>query len=137
VVYWKRPFDEQTQDRVYIESEIILSVIAKCETGEWRLLISEALKFELSNDKDVERSEFITALFCEGNDIFPITDEIKQRAAKFQNRGVKLFDSLHLATAEHANADALLTVDDQFVNSAKRTDSRVKVVNPINFMEGL
>ncbi len=33
-----RPFDDQTQDRIRIESDAILAILSKCVTGEWKLL---------------------------------------------------------------------------------------------------
>ena len=133
---YKRPFDDQMQDRIYLETEIILSVIAKCDRGEWKLLSSKILELEFKNDKDIERRQHMIELYCH-SDAFPLTDDIKQRAGEFQKCGVKLFDSLHLATAEYLNADVLLTVDDRFFNSAKRTDSKIKVVYPANLLEVL
>jgi len=41
---------------------------------------------------------------------------------------------LHLASAEFAKVDILLTVDDQFIISAKRTDSKIKPINPTDFV---
>ena len=134
---YKRPFDDQTQDRIYIETEIILSIIAKCDRGEWELLSSEVLKYEFGNDKDIERKRYMIALYCNDNNTYPITEIIKQRANEFQQCGVKLIDSIHLATAENANADVLLTVDNQFFTSSQRTDSRIKVIRPKEFMEEL
>jgi predicted nucleic acid-binding protein len=134
---YKRPFDDQTQDRIYLETEIILSIIAKCDRGEWVLLSSEVLEYEFSNDKDAERGQYMIALYCDNSNVFPLTDDIKRRAHELQTYGVKLLDSLHLATAEYANADVLLTVDDQFFNSAKRADSKIKVIRPKEFMEVL
>lgn len=132
---YKRPFDDQTQDRIYLETEIILSIVAKCDRGEWVLLASEVLEYEFSNDKNIERGQYMIALYCNDSNAYPLTDDIKQRANEFQKNGVKLIDSLHLATAEYANADVLLTVDDQFFNSAKRTDSQMRVIRPKEFME--
>jgi predicted nucleic acid-binding protein len=133
---YKRAFDDQTQDRVYLETETIFTIIAKCDRDEWKLLSSKVLEFEFNNDKDVNRRKYMINLFCQ-DDVYPITESIKQRASEFQKFGVKLYDSLHLATAKHANADMLLTVDDQFISSSKRTDSNVNVVNPANIMEVL
>jgi len=133
---YKRPFDDQAQDRIYLETEIIFSVIAKCDRGEWELLSSKVLEYEFSNDKNIERRQHMIDLYCT-DDACPITDEIKQRAGEFQKCGVKLFDSLHLATAEYVGADLFLTVDDQFFNSAKRTDSKIKVIYPANLVEVL
>jgi len=43
-----RPFDDLTQGRVYLEAEAVLSILSRCESGEWILLSSGAidLKFQ-------------------------------------------------------------------------------------------
>ena len=134
---YNRPFDNQEQARIYIESEIILAILAKCDKGEWSLLYSEALEFELSNDPDEERRKYLLTLYGGNESTYPLTEDIRLRARDFQKLGVKPFDSLHLATAEVADADLLLTVDDQFVASSKRTNARVRVTSPINLLEVL
>jgi predicted nucleic acid-binding protein len=63
-----------------------------------------------------------------------LTKEVELRAKDFQNYGVKIFDSYHLAIAEFAQIEHLITVDDQFINAAKRTNAKVKVVNPMMFI---
>ena len=40
-----RPFDDQTQDRILIETDAVLSVISRCDTGDWKLLGSEVLDY--------------------------------------------------------------------------------------------
>jgi predicted nucleic acid-binding protein len=112
-------------------------ILANCDSGKWELLTSKVLEYEFNNDKDEERRQYMIALYCDDEKAYPISDEVNNRAKEFQKCGVKLFDSIHLATAEYAEADVLITVDDQFVSSAKRTDSKIKVTNPIKFMEGL
>jgi hypothetical protein len=45
-------------------------------------------------------------------------------------------DSLHFASAEYKNVDALLTVDKDFVKYSRKINTSLRVENPINwFME--
>jgi len=59
------------------------------------------------------------------------------RAQVFRAAGVGTTDSVHLAAAEKAGADYLLTVDDDFerVATAKNL-SNVKVMNPLTYLAG-
>jgi predicted nucleic acid-binding protein len=57
--------------------------------------------------------------------------EARLRASVFQSFGVGAIDSLHLAISECAGVDILLTTDDKFIKAAKRTDSKVTVINPV------
>ena len=47
-----RPFDDQSQDRVRIEAEAVLSILDYCASGEWELASSKALDFELAQCPD-------------------------------------------------------------------------------------
>jgi predicted nucleic acid-binding protein len=50
--------------------------------------------------------------------------------------GLGEMDSYHLAIAETAGADVLLTTDDPFIKvCARKRLSRVRVINPLNFEE--
>ena len=48
-----RPFDDQSQDRIRIESEAILAILNKC-LNEWTLVGSEAIDYEISKIPDDE-----------------------------------------------------------------------------------
>jgi len=43
-----RPFDDQSQGRIHLESEAVLTVLFSCERGKWQLLNSEVIEFEIS-----------------------------------------------------------------------------------------
>ena len=55
------------------------------------------------------------------------------RTLDLQALGFGAFDALHVACAEHAGADVLLTVDDRFLRLANRLRDvlTVRVVNPM------
>lgn len=56
-----------------------------------------------------------------------------QPCQRVLRRGLRTFDALHLACAEAAGADVLLTTDDGFMRKASRGngDPRVAVRNPL------
>ena len=62
-----RPFDDLTQSRVYLEAEAVLSIISRCENGEWALLSSGAIDFEISQIPDIEAQEKINTLLFISN----------------------------------------------------------------------
>jgi predicted nucleic acid-binding protein len=65
-----------------------------------------------------------------------MTPEAENRAAFFQQKGIKPFDSLHLALAETGGADIFLTTDDRLLRSASKIELKTKVANPVSwFME--
>ena len=89
-----RPFDDLSQDRVYLEAEAVLSIISHCEKGEWTLIASGVIDFEISKLSDMDRQEQVWMLYTAASELIKLSDEIEQRAVFFQKHGVKLFDSL-------------------------------------------
>lgn len=47
---------------------------------------------------------------------------------------ISLMDSLHMAAAEAAQTDAMLTTDDKLEKAASKIDLKIAVVNPLKFM---
>ena len=43
-----RPFDDQSQPRIALETQAILSIINQCEIGQWKLITSAAIDSELN-----------------------------------------------------------------------------------------
>ena len=131
---YNRPFDDQCQDRIRIESEVILTILSKCEEQLWTLLGSDILLHELSNIPNIERKRktFIVCglikEFCDSNNF------IRLRAKDFEAAGIKPLDSLHLASAEYMNADVLLTVDDNFIRASYKAGAKIKAENPVNWL---
>ena len=52
-----RPFDQQSQARIRLETEAILEIINYCQTGTWTLITSSVLEAEISQTPDRERIE--------------------------------------------------------------------------------
>ena len=128
-----RPFDDLSQDRVYLEAEAVLSIVSHCEKGEWALIASGVIDFEISKS-DMDRQEQVWLLYAAASERITLSDEAEQRAVFFQKYGVKLFDSLHLALAEESCADVLLTTDDRLLKTAQRIDLRTIVANPVSWL---
>ena len=62
-------------------------------------------------------------------------DEIASLAQSYQQYGMKLFDSIHLACAEYAHVDVMLTTDKQFINKAQKIKNlNTRVENPVTWL---
>jgi hypothetical protein len=48
-----------------------------------------------------------------------------------------LVDSLHLAMAECVSVDILLSTDDKFISATRQSDSKVPVMNPVDWLMGV
>jgi predicted nucleic acid-binding protein len=129
-----RPFDNLLQDRVYLEAEAILSIVSRCEEGEWELLGSGIIELELSKLTNTERLGQVQTLYSAARTRVIMTPWAESRAAFFQQKGVKPFDSLHLALAETGGADVFLTTDDRLLRSASKIELKTKVANPVSWL---
>ena len=56
-----RPFDDQTQDRIRMESEAVLMILNRCLT-DWILVRSEVIDYEISRIPDDERKNGVGIL---------------------------------------------------------------------------
>jgi predicted nucleic acid-binding protein len=132
-----RPFDDQTQDKIRIESDAILAILSKCIAGEWQLLSSEVIDIEIENTQDKWKKSKVYDLYKLAAEKIMLNDKIVNRAFEIQNSGVKPFDSLHIASAEYSKADIFLTTDKKLLHVTERLKLDIITANPIKwFMEG-
>lgn len=129
----KRPFDDQAQPRIALETTALHAILHAARTGRAVLLRSSVLDVENNGNTNPERAaavrEFLAGLGPP--ELTPEAVLVRARAARDQGLGP--YDALHLAWAEHLGADMLVTVDDVFARRAQRIDPppRVRVVDPL------
>jgi len=130
-----RPFDDQSQERIKLESEAVLIILDYCQNGKLRLLNSEVIDFEILSIADKYRqSKIITILSMSDLDSkIKINSKTVIRAKEISKMGFKPFDAIHIACAESANADIFLTTDDKLLNNAHKNIKMlgVKIDNPV------
>lgn len=129
-----RPFDDLSQDRVYLEAEAVLSIVAHCEKGEWELLGSGVLELELSRLTNMERLEQVRVLYSAARTRIAMTPEAENRAFFFQQQNIKVFDSFHLAVAEAGDADVFLTTDDRLLRAVSKIELKTRAANPVSWL---
>jgi predicted nucleic acid-binding protein len=127
-----RPFDDQTQPRIRLESEAILEIISRCRTGEWELLNSTALESEVARTPDISRREQVQEVLSIAQQKILVNAETSKRAIDITKFGIKNFDALHIACAED-NADVFLTTDNRLLSKALSysNDLNIVVANPM------
>jgi predicted nucleic acid-binding protein len=109
-----RPFDDLSQDRIQFESDSVLAILSRCESGEWTLVSSEVIDLELARLKNHERLNKIRTLCSISKERLVLNEVATERAKELQRYGIKVTDSLHLAVAEAYEIDVFLTTDDDF-----------------------
>jgi hypothetical protein len=124
----KRPFDDQSQPRIKLESEAVLGVLA-AESGELRFVRSMALVLENSCNPVAERASRVEHWLATSPAHKPIADVagMENRTAELVGLGFKNFDALHIATAEQAGADVFASCDDRLLAVASRNAAHLRV----------
>lgn len=130
-----RPFDDQSQPRIQLETSAILAILQQVASGEVEIANSSVIQFEIHRITDQTRRNGILHLLSFATSFQPLTQAIEQRGILLNGLGFKHLDALHLAAAECLEADALLTTDDQFLRLADRHSNHltIPVINPLQF----
>jgi len=131
-----RPFDDQSQNRVRLEAEAVLSILEMAAAGKLKLVTSDIIDDELSQMSDEERREKVELLLGPSSKHAPLTTGIERRATGFHKWNITPLDALHLAAAEAAHADYFLTTDDYLLRRARRhaEELNVKIENPAKWI---
>ena len=58
-----RPFDDQNQERIHLESAAVLSIIKRTRAGMDTILASPALNLEMTMISDLEKREKVEILY--------------------------------------------------------------------------
>jgi len=134
VCCFNRPFDDQTQDRIRIESEAVLTILSRC-MRDWILIGSEIVDYEISKIPDEERRRKVKILASILKEKIIVDDDIVKRALELEKIGLKPIDALHVACAEKS-ADIMLTTDDDIVKKVKANKDliKVRVENPLRWL---
>ncbi|RME91206.1 MAG: PIN domain-containing protein [Anaerolineae bacterium] len=132
-----RPFDDQSQPRIHLETIAISLILEKISRGEWEWVGSETLFSEIRKNPDMERRERVWLLAQQAHEVINLNDEILHRAEEFQAAGFDAYDALHLASAEAGKVDVFLTTDDQILKTARRRARLLpfRVANPVTWLE--
>jgi hypothetical protein len=128
----KRPFDDQTQPRVWLESDAMSVVMQAVQSGQIELVGSTVLDLENSRNPWQSRRELVAQWLGFAARKQVVTIDIERRAVELENAGLKGIDAAHLACAEAAMADAFVTCDDRI---APRYMGPLKIYTPIEYLQ--
>ena len=122
----KRPFDDQSQPRIRLESEAVLGLLG-IDAENIRFVHSPALILENSCNSVKERAARVNAWLVAKDLWTPNAGLLEKRTAELMRIGFKNFDALHLASAEQSGAEVLASCDDRLLSNAKRNKAKLKV----------
>jgi predicted nucleic acid-binding protein len=130
---FNRPFDDQEQERIRLETEAVLGILTRLLNGTDTLLWSWALSFENDRHPKADRRDEIAIWETRSEQLIPVSATLKERALQFESIGIGALDAVHLASAEAGGADILLTCDDALIKRASRLGLGLRVLNPVAY----
>jgi predicted nucleic acid-binding protein len=129
---YNRPFDDQSQPRIWLETLALALVLQMVETGQADLVTSTVLEYENSRNPFPLRRRWVDRCLALAIHRQVMAVAIGQRAEELANGGLTALDALHVACAEAAESDHFLTCDDRLV--ARCRGLSLPVLNPVDFV---
>ncbi len=130
---FNRPYDDQSQIRIRIESEAKLFVQAKILAGEIELAWSYILDFENSANPFPERRWSIAQWKAMAVVDVIESPSILEHAQQCESRGLRGKDALHIACALETGCECFLTTDDHVIRLMGNFGPML-VMNPTTFV---
>ena len=130
---YNRPFDPAGQTRIQVETICKLAVQFLMATRKVEYVWSEMLDYEVSRNPSLKRQMAILRWVPGAVENVALDDVVYARAAEIEKAGIKTKDAIHLASAERAGCDWLLTTDDRFIKHA-RGNTHVRMATPVEFI---
>ena len=131
-----RPFDDQTQPRIALETQAVLTILSQCQTARWKLMSSAALDVELDQTRDLERLRNVRAILAIAKIKVVSSQVVEERSQELQTLGFSSFDAAHIASAERGRADIFLSTDNRLIKKAQRNSQtlHIAVDNPVQWL---
>ena len=131
---YNRPYDEQGQLRVRLETEAKLEVQARMRSGELEYIWSDMLLTEAMDNPDEDRREKILSWCLNATVFVHTTPEVRTNAELLMEYGVKSADAIHIASAAMAKCDWFLTVDKGILKKINHVGT-MRIANPMEYIQ--
>lgn len=129
---YNRPFDDQTQPKIFLESQAVVIILQMIEAGIVDLVGSSVLEYENSRNPDLIKQEAMNRYLQMAESRQIVNEEIRQRSEQLEHNGLKAVDVLHIACAKATSSDYFITCDKRLINRC--SSLLLKVVNPVDFV---
>ena len=131
---YNRPFDDQSQMRIYLETQAKLHIQKLIHNGSLALAISYISRYE-NWDSPLSRNKITIEKFFKNATTFVDIDKadiIECKANEIMKFGVKSKDALHISCAIEAACNYFITTDDGILK--KYITDEIKVCSPVEFI---
>jgi predicted nucleic acid-binding protein len=129
---YNRPFDDQTQPKIYLETQAVILILQMVEAKLIKLVNSSTLEYENSRNPLTLNQEAMDRYLQMAVVKQLVNPAIRVRTGQLEQLGLKAMDALHVACAEASNSDYFITCDKRLINRAQGLT--LKVMNPTDFI---
>lgn len=130
-----RPFDDQHQMRIRLETDAVLLILANVRTQALRLCISPVHHAEIAAAPDPARKRSVQVLLDElGMQVIVERNVARRRSQELYAQGMGVADAAHVAYAEATGCD-FITVDDRLLRQCRRIGVQIWFGTPIAFCD--
>jgi predicted nucleic acid-binding protein len=134
---YNRPFDDLTNDKNALEAKAIEDIIVRARSGEIKLYNSAAVEYELHRISEGNKKSQVEDLYnLLDLEYVEHSQEIEIRVDELENQKVHHMDAYHIAYSEKVNVDYLITTDKQMLKAGRKSDTKIKIINPIELIIG-
>jgi len=130
---FNRPFDDQKQLRIKIETEAKLGIQEVVRSGGLELAWSYILDFENEHNPFPDRKERTREWKAYAKIDRVENATIKSMALSLSQKGLRKIDALHVACAIDAGCDYFITTDDGILNKSALIDD-IAIADPVDFI---
>ena len=131
---FNRPFDDQSQIRIRLESEAKFYIQEKIRNGKLQLVWSYIMDLEINkNPFDDRRNSIIDWKKYALVDTTE-NEKILEIAESLSKLNIHNLDSLHLACAIYSDCNYFITTDDDIIKRYSY-EGKLKVIDPIKFIK--
>jgi len=131
---FNRPFDDQKQLRIKLETEAKLNIQERIFQKKIELAWSYIIDFENEANPFEQRKLVIKGWKNYASVDTDETKEIVKKAESFHQMGIRSKDSIHLACAISMRCEYFLTTDDELIKKASGINE-IKITDPISFIK--
>ncbi len=129
---YNRPFDNQSDIIVKLESEAVSFIQEQIKLGKLDLVWSYIMDYENSFNPFADRQISIEKWRQYAKEDVNVNNEIVKQAENLISLNIKKKDALHIACALYAKCRYFLTTDLKLLN---KTVDGISIINPLDFLK--
>ena len=127
---YNRPFDDQSQPRIWLETLAFSVIMQMIEDKSVVLVASSVVSYENSVNPDGVARNWVARCIALADGNQHVDIRIRERAEELEQEGFKALDALHVACAEAAGCDYFITCDDRLAKRLERRRRTVRAAIP-------